>query len=177
MRTDPDFSISYGKAAVSVYRTYARPLTGVPAIPESLFTGRGNNLFACEVTIEVFGEDFLPAYTEGDNRNVVATDTMKNFILQQALAYEGATLEGFLLFLGDQFLGTYPGMERLRLTGVEQPFDTVAVPQEVGGVFGTSDVLFRRSRNAAAHATLTLVRDGPDGPRHPARMWLHGTCN
>jgi urate oxidase len=159
---DLDYSISYGKAAISVYRTYARPLAGVPAIPESPFTGRGNNLFACEVAVEVFGDDFLPAYTEGDNRNVVATDTMKNFVLQQALAYEGATLEGFLLFVGAQFLDTYPGMERLRLTGIEQPFDAVPVPNEDDGAFGESGVLFSRSHNAAARATLTLAREGTD---------------
>jgi urate oxidase len=162
VRTSLDYSISYGKAAISVYRTYARPLTGVPAIPESPFTGRENYLFACEVAVEVLGDDFLPAYTEGDNRNVVATDTMKNFVLQQALAYEGATLEGFLLFLGAQFLDTYPGMERLRLTGVQQPFDTVPVPNEDDGGFGESEALFSRSHNTAAHATLTLARDGAD---------------
>ncbi len=159
---DPNYTISYGKAAISVYRTYARPLMSVRAIPESPFTGRGNTLFACEITVEVFGDDFLPAYTEGDNRHVVATDTMKNFVLQQALAYDGATLEGLLLFLGAQFLATYPGMERLRLTGIEIPFDGVLVPNEDGGVFGASETLFSRSHNSAARAALTLARDGAD---------------
>ena len=42
------------------------------------------------------GENFIAAYTEGDNREVVATDTMKNFILRESLAYDGATLEGLL---------------------------------------------------------------------------------
>ncbi len=157
-----DATISYGKAAVSVYRTYARPLRGVPPIPESPFTGRANNLFACAIAVEVFGADFLPAYTQGDNRNVVATDTMKNFILRQALAYPGATLEGFLLFLGERFLATYPGMERLRLTGDEQPFDTVPVPDATNGAFDDSATLFSRSHNASAHATLDLARDGGD---------------
>lgn len=161
-RTNFDYTISYGKAAVSVYRTYARPLVGMPEIPESPFTGRGNNLFACKITVEVFGDDFLPAYTEGDNHNVVATDTMKNFVLQQALAYDGATLEGFLLFLGERFLGAYPGMERLRLSGVEHPFDPVLVPNEDDGAFGESATLFSRSHNSAARASLALARDGAD---------------
>lgn len=161
-RTGVEYSISYGKAAISVYRTYARPLVGVPAIPESPFTGRSNNLFACEIAVEVFGNDFLPAYTEGDNRNVVATDTMKNFVLQQALAYEGATLEGLLHFLGAQFLAIYPGMERLRLMGSEIPFDGVPVPNAGDGAFGASETLFSRSHNSAAHATLIVARDGAD---------------
>ncbi len=68
--------------------------------------------------MEVFGSNFLPAYTEGDNSNVVATDTMKNFILTQALAFEGATLEAFLYFLGQQFLATYPQMEISAVDGM-----------------------------------------------------------
>ena len=48
--------ISYGKEAVSLYRT-----DGV------------STLFAAEVALEVFGDNFLPAYTEGDNSLVYAT--------------------------------------------------------------------------------------------------------
>src|SRR6266700_4003726 len=114
-----NYVISYGKSRVPVYRMYARPLSGVPPIPESSFTGRENILFAAEVDVEVFGENFLPAYTHGDNSMVVATDTMKNFILRQALAFNGSTLEGFLDALGHQFLATFPHMERFRLTGRE----------------------------------------------------------
>ena len=58
----------------------------------------------------MFGDNFLPAYTEGDNSAVVATDSMKNFILAKGLEYEGATLEGFLAELGRGFLETYDDM-------------------------------------------------------------------
>jgi urate oxidase len=160
---DVHTEIGYGKAQISVYRTHAAPLTGVPPIPESAFTGRPNTLFAAEVAVEVFGDNFLPAYTEGDNRLVVATDTMKNFVLHQALAYEGATLEGLLHFLGGQFLATYPQMQRLRLTGTEQPFTAVVVPVEAGG-FGASTVLFSRAHDDHATATLEMSRAG----EHPA---------
>src|SRR4028118_250704 len=91
-------TISYGKGEVRLYRTYASPLNDIAPIPESSFIGRSNILFAVDVTVEVFGENFLAAYTHGDNSEVVATDSMKNFVLQQALAYGGATLEGFLVF-------------------------------------------------------------------------------
>ena len=84
--------ISYGKAQVSIYRTYATPLRGLRPVPESAFTGRENILFAVEVEVEVFGNNFLAAYTQGDNSNVVATDSMKNFILRESLDYEGSTL-------------------------------------------------------------------------------------
>jgi urate oxidase len=157
--SDVRTEIGYGKAQISVYRTQAAPLTGVPPIPESAFTGRPNTLFAAEVDVEVFGDNFLPAYTEGDNRAVVATDTMKNFVLRQALAYDGATLEGLLAFLGRQFLATYPQMQHLRLSGREQPFTAASVPDGAGG-FGTSPVLFSRAYGDYATATLDLTRAG-----------------
>ena len=86
-------------------------------MPESSFTGRDNTLMAVEVAVEVFGDDFLPAYTSGDNSAVVATDSMKNFILAKGLEYEGATLEGFLALVGRGFLETYPDMHRSRSAG------------------------------------------------------------
>jgi urate oxidase / 2-oxo-4-hydroxy-4-carboxy-5-ureidoimidazoline decarboxylase len=77
----------YGKAAVSLYRT-----DGV------------RTLFGAEVDIDVFGENFLPSYREGDNTAVVPTDTMKNFIHAAALAFDGSSLEDFLELLGGRFL-------------------------------------------------------------------------
>ncbi len=161
-----NYVISYGKARVPVYRMYAHPLSGVPPIPESSFTGRENILFAVEVDVEVFGENFLPSYTKGDNSMVVATDTMKNFILRQALAFEGSTLEGFLERLGHQFLATYPEMERLRMTGRELAFTPAQVPQggqeDAGKLasFGSSNVLFSRSHDDYATATMDFASDG-----------------
>ena len=97
--------IRYGKHDVSFYRTH--PSLG-------LLGGR--------VSIDVFGDNFLPAYTEGDNREVVATDTMKNFVYAMALEYPGASHEGFAAFLGRRFLDTYPQMQWLRLALREIPF-------------------------------------------------------
>ena len=74
--------ISYGKLRVPVHRI------------------AGDDVLACEVSVEVLGENFLPAYTEGDNSEVVATDTMKNFILRESLHYDGTDLEGLLVHLG-----------------------------------------------------------------------------
>ncbi|MEO8953288.1 MAG: factor-independent urate hydroxylase [Ktedonobacteraceae bacterium] len=142
-----NYVISYGKAQVPIYRMYAPSLTDVSPIPESAFTGRGNVLFAVEVDVEVFGENFLPAYTQGDNTMVVATDTMKNFILQQALVFNGSTLEDFLVVLGHQFLATYPQMERLRLTGRELAFTPSRIPLADSAGFGDSKVLFKRSND------------------------------
>ncbi len=154
------YVISYGKVGVPVYRVYAQPLAGIAPVPESSFVGRENILFAAEIDIEVFGENFLPAYTQGDNSMVVATDTMKNFILRHALTFEGSTLEGFLELLGHQFLATYPEMERLRMTGRELAFTTAQVPQDGHAYFGDSNVLFKRSNDDYAMASMDFASDG-----------------
>ena len=143
-------TITYGKAAVPVYRAFGRPLRGVAPVPESSFSGRENTLMAVEVDVEVSGENFLPAYTEGDNSAVVATDSMKNFILRHGLSYDGATLEGFLAELGHGFLETYADMAALRLSGRELRFDQL------------QGVLYRRSHDDRGVAELHVERE-PDG--------------
>ena len=149
--------IRYGKADVKVYRTYAEPLTGITPIPESPFAGRDNTLAAAEIEVVVHGTEFLDAYTKGDNRRVVATDTMKNFIHAVSLTARARTLEEWLLEVGTAFLDTYPHMERLTMLGRELPFPAAIVPGEDG--FQASDRLFSRDRCDAGTARLELARD------------------
>jgi urate oxidase len=157
MRSQYDFSISYGKVRVPLYRVYARRLTGITAIPESTFTGRENTLFAAEVDVEVSGRNFLASYIEGDNSNVVATDSMKNFILRQGLQFEGSTLEQLLIHLGQGFLQTYAQIEGLSLTARELPFFPVQLADQDGAV--ESELLFVRSHNDFALASMDFSRD------------------
>ncbi len=155
---DIRYEISYGKFAVPVYRVYGAPLTGLTPIPESPFTGRDNILVVHEIDIQVLGDNFLPAYTAGDNSAVVATDSMKNVILREALAYDGATLEGFLHHLGRVFLTTYPEMQRIRISGRELPFAPERIP-DYPGAFVPSDVLFGRSDGDVGAARLEMALD------------------
>lgn len=156
MSREYHYEISYGKMCIPVYRVYAAPLQHVTPIPESAFTGRENTLFAAEVDVEVSGGNFVAAYTSGDNSSVVATDSMKNFVLKHALTFEGATLEGLLYLLGQQFLATYPQMEHVRLSGRELAFTAAAVPQN--GAFAASNVLFKRSNDDFTTASLDFAR-------------------
>ncbi|MDQ2914397.1 MAG: urate oxidase [Chloroflexota bacterium] len=130
--------ISYGKAHVVFYRLGGRDLAPL----------------AASVDIDVFGKRFLSAYTEGDNREVVATDTMKNFVYAMAAEYSGATLLGLCAFLGRKFLETYPVMEALRVTAREVPLDAAA------GERGPSDVLFRSTRGDGAAAQIAVEGSG-----------------
>src|SRR5438309_9802903 len=111
--------ISYGKAQVVFYRLGGHDIAPLGA----------------SVDIDVFGKRFLAAYTEGDNREVVATDTMKNFVYAMAAEYAGSTLLGLCAFLGRRFIETYPVMERPRVSAREVPRHAAA------GERGPSDVL------------------------------------
>jgi urate oxidase / 2-oxo-4-hydroxy-4-carboxy-5-ureidoimidazoline decarboxylase len=155
--------IRYGKADVKVYRTYAEPLTGITPIPESPFTGRPNTLTAAEIEVIVHGTEFLDAYTRGDNRRVVATDTMKNFIHAASLTARARTLEEWLLEVGSAFLDTYPHMERVTMLGRDLPFPSALVPAGDGDGFEASDRLFSRDRCDAGSARLELARDPAGG--------------
>src|SRR6187397_3387653 len=148
--------IRYGKADVKVYRTFAEPLTAVTPIPESPFTGRENRLAAAEIEVVVHGTQFLDAYTKGDNRHVVATDTMKNFIHAVSLTARCRTLEEWILEVGTAFLDTYPAMERVTMLGRDLPFPAAIVPDADG--FEASDRLFSRDRCDAGTARLELAR-------------------
>lgn len=125
--------ISYGKAHVVFYRL------GGDIAP-----------LAASVDVDVVGKRFLAAYTEGDNREVVATDTMKNFVYAMAAEYSGRTLLGLCVFLGRRFLATYPVMESLRITSREVPLDPAA------GERGPSEVLFRSTRTDGGFAQVAL---------------------
>jgi urate oxidase len=125
--------IAYGKQGVPVFRV------------------DGGSLLACHVAVEVFGSRFLPSYTEGDNRDVVATDSIKNFILEESATYGGTTMEALLEHLGRGFLRTYDQMEALRLTAREMGF-------RAAGAGST----YARTGADRAEATLGLRR-GPGG--------------
>ena len=157
--------IYYGKADVATYRSHAHPLDGLTPIPESCFTGRPNTLLAASIEVQVLGTAFMAAYTQGDNRLVVATDTMKNFIHRESLAFDGATLEEWLMFVGRRFLETYPHMERLRVSGEEIPFEPEIVPAADGDGFAASTKLFSRRHGDHSHARLELDRTAQGGVR------------
>ena len=151
-------TMSYGKEHVNVYRTYATPLTGLREIPESDFTGKPNTLLGMEVRAQVEGEEFLPSFRDGDNSNVVATDSMKNFILHHAGDYDGATVEGFLHYVGSEFLRTYDQMESVRMSADELAFDDRPVPDGEGS-FEPSELVFGVSDDESAFGEYYLTRE------------------
>ena len=128
--------IHYGKDEVSVYKS------------DSV-----RSLWGAEVRLDVFGENFLPAYTEGDNSLVVATDTMKNFVHAAALEFGGEEIEAFAEHVGRRFLETYGHVERIGVRVRERPFAR------------RSDVLFQRLHDDYGIVELTMGRAGLESHR------------
>jgi urate oxidase len=102
----------YGKADVIVYRLH-RDGTPPP-------------VFGAAVTMLLYGDAFWPTYSSGDNTNLVATDSMKNFIQREALNFEGADLEGFVRFLAEKFLRIYPQTEGIQVSATGIPYAAIA---------------------------------------------------
>lgn len=154
--------ITYGKGNIALYRTYAKPMEGLTPIPESPFKGTNNNLFATDLTVEVFGTDFLPAYTEGDNSNVVPTATMTNFVLRKAREFEGATQESFLHYMAQQLLTQYPIMEAVEVSSKELPFVPAPITTDAGESVEESDRLFAPDLGSYGFGSVSAERQGDD---------------
>ena len=124
----------YGKGDISVYRLRRQ--------------GGECPVFAANVKILLYGEAFWPTYTTGDNTNLIATDSMKNFVQRETLNFTGNDLESYCLFLGEKFLGKYKQTEGLQISAVEIPF------RELG------DVAFQPGGPDAAFACLEMAQGG-----------------
>jgi len=91
---------TYGKGRVRVMRVH-----------------RGDRHEVRELTImTLLDGDFAAAYTEGDNRTVVATDTIKNIAYIVARENMTAGTEEYGGLLAARFLERYPQVERVRVS-------------------------------------------------------------
>ena len=102
----------YGKGDVTVYRLNR----------DGACRGTQPPVFGANVLMLVYGDAFWPTYTTGDNTDLIATDSMKNFIQRETLNFEGDDLEGCCRFLAPKFLGTLPAGGGLQVSAVEMPY-------------------------------------------------------
>src|SRR2546425_7966631 len=102
----------YGKCGVIVYRLRRDGKNAAGQSP----------VFGANIKMMVYGEAFWPTYTTGDNTDLIATDSMKNFIQRETLNYVGSDLEGCCRFLAAKFLETYPQVEGIQVSAVEIPY-------------------------------------------------------
>jgi len=145
---------------------YPTLLTPSPAFSNGIRGGRATRtagalspLLGLQIDVETTGRDFLPSYVSGDNQNLVATNTIKNFVLTRALVLDEETIECFLHALGTDLLAQYPQMEMLRLTGREEPFEPIWAAGSLDASSGTSG-LFSKSTGDRSTAMLQWTRTG-----------------
>src|SRR5215510_15396980 len=105
----------YGKGDVIVYRLHRDAHCPPDQSP----------LFGASVMMLLYGDAFWPTYVTGDNTNLVATDSMKNFIQRETLNFTGCDLESFCRFLAEKFLNTYPQTEGIQVSATEIPYDQI----------------------------------------------------
>jgi urate oxidase len=97
-----------------------------------------------EMSVDILFEgDFAASYTEGDNANVVATDSMKNTVYVLARENSFDSIEAFALLLARHFVMTYkqvsvatvsirqPAWDRIQLDGRPHPHAFVAGGSEM----------------------------------------------
>jgi urate oxidase len=106
--------------------------------------------------------DFAAAHEDGDNANLVATDTMKNTVYAFARDRLTGSVEAFGLELARHFAG-HPSVDRAIVDLAEHPWDRVAIPAgEAPDAFVRTGELTRIARVVAAHGGGVEVEAGLD---------------
>jgi urate oxidase / 2-oxo-4-hydroxy-4-carboxy-5-ureidoimidazoline decarboxylase len=174
----------YGKCDVLVYRLYR---DGSPPAGQS-------PVFGANVNILIYGEAFWPTYTTGDNTNLIATDSMKNFVQRETMNYPGGDLESYCRFLAEKFLTKYPQTEGVQVTAEELPYSPIGAKAVSFAPHGPERAFARieftrdavvevrsgirgfRLLRLAGSAFQGFIRDEytalPDTANRPLHMWL-----
>jgi urate oxidase/2-oxo-4-hydroxy-4-carboxy-5-ureidoimidazoline decarboxylase len=105
----------YGKGDVTAYR-----LTRDGKVPEGQ-----SAVFGANVLILIYGDAFWSTYTTGDNTDLIATDSMKNFIQRETMNFVGDDLESYCRFLAEKFIGLYSRVEGVQVSATRIPYDAL----------------------------------------------------
>ncbi|HEY4563836.1 MAG TPA: urate oxidase [Thermoanaerobaculia bacterium] len=104
-----------------------------------------------DVTVAIrFEGDFAAAYTDGDNRGVLPTDTMKNTVYALAAEHPFDDIEDFGLLLTDHFLTHNPRVSKVQIDLTEHPWEP----------FGADGTAFRQPGGERRIAEVTRDREG-----------------
>ena len=126
--------------------------------------GARHELFEITANIQIDG-DFAAAYTAGDNRNCVATDTMKNFVYVKAKEFSFDAVEQFAVILAEQLLKTYPQISRATAELQQTTWRRIAIDgkQHDHAFAGGGDSQKRYARAAATRGGATELTGGIRG--------------
>ncbi|RKP39375.1 uricase [Dimargaris cristalligena] len=112
-----------------------------------------------ELTITVLLEgDFEASYAQADNRNVVATDSVKNTIYVLAKRLPSVLpIENFALTIGHHFLHTYGHVTRVHVSIQQHPWNRLVVDDEAHPHAFTRGGEWRRTTQLTTDATLAAA--------------------
>src|SRR5688572_13902347 len=110
-------------------------MSGNIVLGQSNYGKSGNHLFKVvrdgdrhqvkDIRVDIaLSGDFDAVHTEGDNSDVIATDTMRNTVYAQAKEHSFDSTEEFGLILVEHLL-TQPRVESVRVGLVEQRWDRI----------------------------------------------------
>ncbi|MGC4033746.1 MAG: urate oxidase [Tepidisphaeraceae bacterium] len=103
---------AYGKSAVRLTKVVRH--------------GGHHTLFEIDAAVQLEG-DFAASYTAGDNRQVIATDTIKNTVYVVAKENAFDSLEQFAVILCRHFLKTYPHVSAAKVELQQAAWNRIAV--------------------------------------------------
>ncbi|HEY0010128.1 MAG TPA: urate oxidase [Tepidisphaeraceae bacterium] len=130
---------SYGKSAVRLTKVVRN--------------GDFHELFEIEAAVQLQG-DFEPAYTVGDNRQVIATDTIKNTVYVLAKENAFTSIEQFAVLLARHFVATYSQVHQAQVQLLQSAWKRIAIDGKPHDHAFTSAGAHQRS------AAATLDRGG-----------------
>lgn len=136
---------SYGKSKVRLTKVVRQP------------SGQ-HDLFEIDAAVQLEG-DFAAAYTAGDNRLVVATDTIKNTVYVVAKENAFTSIEQFGLILAQHFLKTYAHVSAVKVELEQASWRRIEVGGTAHAFSFTSDgpqkrtALVKQDRTRAADVT------------------------
>lgn len=97
--------------------------------------------------------DFAASYASGDNRQVVATDSMKNSVYVLARELGVASIEAFGVALAHHFVGTYAAVETARVELEEELWSPIRLAT------GVAPDAFERTASEVGTAEVSLSGD------------------
>lgn len=110
-------SNSYGKSDVRLTKVIRK--------------GAQHELLEFSVDIQLTG-DFAGSYTQGDNRKVIGTDSMKNTVYVLAKEREFKSPEEFAVILARHFVETYPQVATANIAIRQQMWNRLFVSERAG---------------------------------------------
>jgi urate oxidase len=114
-----------------------------------------------ELTLNIRLEgDFEAAHTEGDNRKILPTDTMKNTVYALARKFPIETIEAFCLQLTEHFLGQNPQVSRVTVEAAEKLWTRLPFGGKPHPHTFTSGGMERRTAVVGATRAEKTIRSG-----------------